>query len=134
VRERTEDLPALVEHCVRRFANGRKIRVTRAALSVLAAAPWPGNVRQLENELRRAMVLGDDVLDVEHLSPELREPRRGSGSMSLRDQLEGLERRLVTDALRKAAGNQTHAAKALGVSRFGLQKMMKRLGLGAKVA
>jgi transcriptional regulator with GAF, ATPase, and Fis domain len=72
---------------------------------------------------------------VEHLSPELREPRRNSkdgGPPGLRDQLDSLERRLVTEALRRAAGNQTHAAKALGVSRFGLQKMMKRLGLGAK--
>jgi serine/threonine-protein kinase PknK len=131
IRERTEDLPALVEHCVRRYAAGRKMRVTRAALAVLAAAPWPGNVRQLENELRRAMVLCEDVLDVEHLSPELREPRRSNGG-GLRDQLDTLERRLVTDALRRAGGNQTHAAKALGVSRFGLQKMMKRLALGAK--
>jgi len=135
LRDRTEDLPSLVEHCLKRFANGRKVRVTRAALSVLATAPWPGNVRQLENELRRAMVLSDDILDVEHLSPELREPRRNGrdgGPPGLRDQLDALERRLVTEALRRAAGNQTHAAKALGVSRFGLQKMMKRLGLGTK--
>jgi serine/threonine-protein kinase PknK len=133
LRERSEDMPALVEHFVKRYSGNRKIKVTRGALAVLAAAPWPGNVRQLENELRRALLLCDDVLDVEHLGPELLQPRRpgrdGVGGLSLRDQLDALERRLVTDALRRATGNQTHAAKALGVSRFGLQKMMKRLGL-----
>jgi len=136
LRERTEDLPALVEHFVRRWAQGRKLRVTRDALAVLAAAPWPGNIRQLENELRRAMVLCDDVLDAEHLSPELLQPRRTGAAtgLTLRDQLDALERRLLMEALRRAGGNQTHAAKALGVSRFGLQKMAKRLGLPSKGA
>jgi transcriptional regulator with GAF, ATPase, and Fis domain len=134
LRERTEDLPALVEHFVRRWAGGRKLRVTRDALVVLASAPWPGNIRQLENELRRAMVLCDEVLDVEHLSPELLQPGRtgAAGGLTLRDQLDALERRLLMEALRRAGGNQTHAAKALGVSRFGLQKMAKRLGLPSK--
>ncbi|MBI2390227.1 MAG: sigma 54-interacting transcriptional regulator [Deltaproteobacteria bacterium] len=134
LRDRTEDLPALVEHFVRRWSGGRKLRVTKDALAVLASAPWPGNVRQLENELRRALVLCDGVLDVEHLSPELLQPRRtgAASGLTLRDQLDALERRLVVDALRRANGNQTHAARALGVSRFGLQKMTRRLGLPTK--
>lgn len=136
LRERSEDLPALVDHFLRKYVGTRKIKVTRAALAVLAAAPWPGNVRQLENELRRALLLCDDTLDVEHLGPELLQPRRsgrdGVAGLGLRDQLDALERRLLTEALRRATGNQTHAAKALGVSRFGLQKMMKRLGLPAR--
>ncbi len=135
LRDRTEDLPGLIEHFVRRWSDTRKIRVTKNALAVLATAPWPGNVRQLENELRRALVLCDEVLDVEHLSPEILTPRGagrgGEGPLTLRDQLDALERRLVHDALRRASGNQTHAARALGVSRFGLQKMIKRLGLAA---
>jgi transcriptional regulator with GAF, ATPase, and Fis domain len=132
LRERPEDVPALVTHFVARWAGGRRVRVSREALALLASAPWPGNVRQLENELRRALVLCDDLLDVEHLSPELVHPIRAGRDgavFGLRAQVDALERRLVVDALRRASGNQTHAARALGVSRFGLQKMIKRLGL-----
>jgi len=138
LRERAEDLPALVEHLLRRFAAGRDVKVTRRALGALAAARWPGNVRQLENEIRRALVLCDDTLDLEHLSPELfnLQAKGGKGEaalgLSLREQIDALELRLVTEALRRSSGNQTHAARALGLSRFGLQKMLKRLGLGAK--
>ncbi len=129
LRERAEDLPALVRHLVARFA-GRDVRVTRAALSAMAAAPWPGNIRQLENELRRALVMCDDVLDLQHLSPELQGlavASAGEGPPTLRDQVDALERRLVREALRRCQNNQTQAAKALGLSRFGLQKMLKRL-------
>jgi transcriptional regulator with GAF, ATPase, and Fis domain/tetratricopeptide (TPR) repeat protein len=136
LRERAEDVPLLVEHFLRRFAGGRRVRVSRRALAALATAPWPGNVRQLENEIRRALVLGDDALDVEHLSAEVAHPglatREGGGAPSLREQLDALEYRLVREALRKHGGNQTRAAVDLGVSRFGLQKMLKRLGLAAE--
>ncbi|MEO7092356.1 MAG: sigma 54-interacting transcriptional regulator, partial [Polyangiales bacterium] len=133
LRERSEDVPTLVEHFVTRFEGDRRVKVTRRALAALAAAPWPGNVRQLENELRRALVLCDDTLDLEHLSDEVARTARGvssaGGDLSLRERVDALERRLVADALRRTAGNQTRAAKALGVSRFGLQKMLKRLAL-----
>jgi serine/threonine-protein kinase PknK len=132
LRDRAEDIPLLVEHMVRRYAGARSIRVTRRALAALAAAPWPGNVRQLENELRRALVLCEETLDVEHLSDDIAASggRTGrDGTLTLHDHVEALERRLVVEALRRANGNQTHAAKALGVSRFGLQKMMRRLSI-----
>jgi transcriptional regulator with GAF, ATPase, and Fis domain len=136
LRERAEDVPMLVESFAQRFSGGRRVRVTRRALVALAAAPWPGNVRQLENEVRRALVLCDDLLDLEHLSPEIAHPgaaaKDGDGAPTLRDQLDALEYRLVRDALRRCGGNQTRAAVDLGVSRFGLQKMLKRLGLAAE--
>jgi transcriptional regulator with GAF, ATPase, and Fis domain len=136
LRERAEDVPLLVESFAQRFSGGRRVRVTRRALVALAAAPWPGNVRQLENEVRRALVLCDDLLDLEHLSPEIAHPgaatKDGDGAPTLRDQLDALEYRLVRDALRRCGGNQTRAAVDLGVSRFGLQKMLKRLGLAAE--
>jgi transcriptional regulator with PAS, ATPase and Fis domain len=144
LRSRAEDVPALVAHLLSKFTQRRpgdpgperSVRVTRRALAALAAAPWPGNVRQLENELRRALVLCDETLDLEHLSPDValggRSEGAGTGELSLRDHVDALERRLVTDALRRAGGNQTRAAKALGLSRFGLQKMLKRLGVELK--
>jgi transcriptional regulator with PAS, ATPase and Fis domain len=99
-------------------------------MDALAAFAWPGNVRQLENEIRRALVLSDDVVLAEHLSPELRDPAQGEArpdGLNLRKRLDTLEAELVRTALRRTEGNQTRAAELLGVSRFGLQKMMKRL-------
>jgi transcriptional regulator with GAF, ATPase, and Fis domain/tetratricopeptide (TPR) repeat protein len=132
LRERTEDIPLLVAHLVEKHAQDRKIKVTRGALEKLCSYPWPGNVRQLENEVRRAIVLADGQIDVGDLSPDVARggpgAARGAG-LDLRSRLDALEKELVGDALTKTRGNQTKAAELLGVSRFGLQKMMKRLGI-----
>jgi DNA-binding NtrC family response regulator len=115
----------------RYFASDRRVRMSRAAADALAAFSWPGNVRQLENEVRRALVLADDTVQLEHLSSEVRNPTGAeaarSDGLNLRRRLDTLEAELVRSALRRTDGNQTRAAELLGVSRFGLQKMMKRL-------
>jgi serine/threonine-protein kinase PknK len=130
LRERGEDIPLLVDHLVRKHAAGRAVKVTRAAMGKLASFPWPGNVRQLENEVRRALVLGDGSIDVAELSADVARggpsASRGAG-LDLRTRVDALESELLTEALAKTGGNQTRAAQLLGVSRFGLQKMMKRL-------
>jgi transcriptional regulator with GAF, ATPase, and Fis domain/tetratricopeptide (TPR) repeat protein len=131
LRQRGGDVPTLVQHFVKAHAGGRRIRLSRAALDALTAFAWPGNVRQLENEVRRALVLCDETIELEHLSPEVRD-REGSEAarvdgLNLRRRLDVLEAELVRTALKRTQGNQTRAAELLGVSRFGLQKMMKRL-------
>jgi transcriptional regulator with GAF, ATPase, and Fis domain len=130
LREHPEDVPLLVEHFVRKHAAGRKVRVTRAAMGKLTGFAWPGNVRQLENEIRRALVLGDGAIDVAELSADIvrggPSAARGAG-LDMRSRVDALETELVTEALAKTRGNQTRAARMLGLSRFGLQKMMKRL-------
>ena len=136
LRERAGDVPLLIQHFLKAHAGSRRIRLSRGALDALAAFAWPGNVRQLENEIRRALVLCDDTIDLEHLSPEVREregaePSRGDG-FNLRRRLDVLEAELVRAALRRTQGNQTRAAELLGVSRFGLQKMIKRLAIRIK--
>jgi transcriptional regulator with GAF, ATPase, and Fis domain len=133
LRERSGDVPLLVQHFINAHAGGRRIRISRAALDALSVFAWPGNVRQLENEVRRALVLCDDVIEPEHLSPEVRD-RAGTEAarvdgLNLRRRLDVLEAELVRTALRRTEGNQTRAAELLGVSRFGLQKMMKRLAI-----
>ena len=133
LRQRVGDVPILLQHFVKAHAGARRIRLSRAAVDALSAFAWPGNVRQLENEVRRALVLCDDVIDVEHLSPDVRD-REGSEAarvdgLNLRRRLDVLEAELVRTALRRTLGNQTRAAELLGVSRFGLQKMMKRLAI-----
>jgi DNA-binding NtrC family response regulator len=103
-------------------------------MTKLMTFPWPGNVRQLENEVRRALVLGDGAIDVTELSADVvrggPSAARGSG-MDLRARVDSLEAEMVVEALTKTRGNQTRAAQMLGLSRFGLQKMMKRLGVKA---
>jgi transcriptional regulator with PAS, ATPase and Fis domain len=134
LRERADDIALLVEHFVGKHAHGVKPRVTRAAMAKLLAFPWPGNVRQLENEVRRALVLGDAQIDVGDLSVDVVRggvgAARGAG-LDLRTRVDALEAELVTDALASTRGNQTRAAQLLGLSRFGLQKMMARLKMKA---
>ncbi|HLV65146.1 MAG TPA: sigma 54-interacting transcriptional regulator, partial [Polyangiaceae bacterium] len=128
LRERIGDVPLLVKHFVRLHASGRRVQVSKAAMDRLAAYAWPGNVRQLENEVRRALVLADELVTPEHLSPEVAgRDGRAVSELNLRQRLDALEVELVTIALRRTEGNQTRAAELLGISRFGLQKMMKRL-------
>ncbi|HEU5057090.1 MAG TPA: helix-turn-helix domain-containing protein, partial [Kofleriaceae bacterium] len=112
--------------------------IARAALARLSAYPWPGNVRELENELARAAALADGAIEVAHLSaqvaaaapaPPARAPR--GRELQLRPQIEALERSLVEEALRRTGGNQTAAARLLGLSRFGLQKKLRRYGIAS---
>jgi transcriptional regulator with GAF, ATPase, and Fis domain len=130
LRERSDDILPLVRYFIHKHAPDRSPRVDRRALDRLLSQPWPGNVRQLENEVRRALVLGGDVLREEHFGvARAREAGNAPAELHLRSQIDDLERRLIRRALDIAKGNQTRAAELLGVSRFGLQKMLKRLGL-----
>ncbi len=136
LRDRREDIPELVAHFLQRSAR-REVSVDRAALAALCAAPWPGNVRQLQNEVLRAAVLSEDVIRAEHLtvgvsSPEPRAAPTGHSGLDLRNAVEDVERAMVLRALASHGGNQTRAAKTLGLSRFGLQKKLRRLGISAR--
>jgi transcriptional regulator with PAS, ATPase and Fis domain len=132
LRERPSDIPLLVQHLIDKHEAGRHIRVTPRAMGALSRYPWPGNVRQLENEIRRALLLCDGVVDLEQLSIPMAEsvPVAVVG-LEIKARVDQLETDLVRQALERTAGNQTQAAKLLGISRYGLHKMMKRLGLGA---
>ncbi|MFZ5889982.1 MAG: sigma 54-interacting transcriptional regulator [Myxococcota bacterium] len=129
LRERVGDVPLLVKHFMKIHGGNRQLRISKAALDMLSAYPWPGNVRQLENEVRRALVLADDHITPEHLTPAVtaRGEAKSIDELNLRQRVDALEIELVRIALRRTDGNQTRAAELLGVSRFGLQKMMKRL-------
>ncbi len=141
LRERREDVPDLVRHFLTRFGERDRPReCTDAALDALARHPWPGNIRQLENEIRRAVALCRGVIDVEQLSedvrlgrpvvPEvLRDPVAHLAGRDLKALVEELEVRVVSAALEQAKGNITHTAAALGLSRLGLRKKMQRYGL-----
>ncbi len=130
LRDRKEDIPLLVAHFLAAHAGGSR-SLSDAAMARLVSFPWPGNVRQLENEVRRMLVLGGDHLTAADLSPEiLALPGvETSSEQTLRQKLDALERKLVVEALEQSGGNRTRAADALGISRFGLQKMTQRLNI-----
>jgi len=135
LRERVGDVPILVRHFVARYAPKRKVTIAKAAMDALSAYRWPGNIRQLENEVRRALVLADDVVTPDILSPDVVAREGGEApqvdALNLRGRVDALESELVKSALKRTQGNQTRAAELLGLSRFGLQKMIKRLQIGA---
>ncbi len=135
LRERAEDIPLLVRHLLDKHGDKKRtpaLRITQAAMERLMAFAWPGNVRQLENEIRRAMVLSDGVIDEEQLSLDLRKgpaPAPREVGLDLRKRIDAMELNLVKEAMERTGNNQTQAAKLLGLSRFGLQKMIKRLSI-----
>jgi transcriptional regulator with GAF, ATPase, and Fis domain len=130
LRERREDILPLMKHFLEKYKPGQAPVLSRSAAERLEAYDWPGNVRELENEARRALVMAEDLITPDHLTAKVqgRVPLRVDESdLNVRRRIDQLETALVTDALERTAGNQTRAAELLGLSRFGLQKMMKRL-------
>jgi serine/threonine-protein kinase PknK len=136
LRERVGDLPVLTAALLGRIAPGRDITLSRSAQRALARHPWPGNVRELENALARAVAMGGDVLELGDLPDDVirsageRQPSPGlavRGDLQLRPAVDELERAYIDAAMARAGGNQSQAARLLGLSRFGLQKKMRRL-------
>ncbi len=134
LRERRPDIVPLVRHflagSVRR--DERPERVLRPdALERLAAYDWPGNVRQLRNEMLRAAILtrGRGPIGVEDLSEELRGAPDAHAAPDFHGRLRQAQRRILEEALHGAGWNKTQAARTLGLSRQGLIKMMHRVGL-----
>ena len=102
-------------------------RLSRGAESALVGYSWPGNVRELENEIVQALVRArtSDAIEDVHFSPRV----RGWGPQRLRHASRDFEKRLVEDTLARNGGNRTRTAESLGMSRQGLYRKLKRLGL-----
>ena len=127
LRDRSEDIPLLVEHFVRKFSTAMNKRITRispGAMEQLQLQPWMGNVRELENAVERAMVVAQE--------PELREqdfifkvqtPVTPSGKT-----LDDIERAHILRVLEDCGGNQSRAAEVLDIDRVTLHHKLKRYG------
>jgi two-component system, NtrC family, response regulator HupR/HoxA len=132
LRERAADISALAEYFLK-LHRGRKAvaSFTPEALRCLRAYPFPGNVRELENEIERALALVDDgqPIGLAHLSPRLTETATAASAppTTLNEAIEALKRRMIDDALREC-GSKTRAAERLGLSRQSLQQMLRRRG------
>jgi transcriptional regulator with GAF, ATPase, and Fis domain/tetratricopeptide (TPR) repeat protein len=139
LRERREDIPLLLRHFLDKAAQGAGTSpkgIEPAAVEKLCLYGWPGNVRELENEIARAGAFANNSIGVADLSPHIQsgqdavESTRGDAdSLKLRNRVERLERQLIRDAMTRSQGNQTKAAGLLGLSRFGLQKKLRRYNL-----
>ena len=140
LRERLDDLPALITHLLERASRrlGRPVAaVSPEALRCLWGYAWPGNVRELQHVLEGAMVLSDGAILPEHLPPAVQQTKTAPVSEpgaprligTLDETLEDWERRLILDALREASGVQARAAKLLGVSERSLWYRVKKLGI-----
>jgi transcriptional regulator with GAF, ATPase, and Fis domain len=152
LRARAEDVPELVVHFMRQSAlrcGKPPMAIDDEALAALKAFAWPGNIRQLENVIERAVVIAEGTMLTLHELPEevhaadapvVRESRREparplvaveahSNGTSLRSERERFEREQLLQALRAAVGNKAEAARALGIARSTLVSRLKKLGL-----
>jgi hydrogenase-4 transcriptional activator len=153
LRERRSEIPTIVNYYINHYSaefGRRDIQITPQAIDLLMVSNWPGNVRQLCNEIQRIVARAEDgmVITPEHLSPELKRtsspispPETATTLNSIRtaslhnvtlaDALAEVERRMVADALRRHGGNITRAARELGLTRRGLYNKLERYDLTA---
>jgi DNA-binding NtrC family response regulator len=141
LREHAEDIPLLTAHFIARFNQEMKQQVrgvAPGAMDLLQAYHWPGNIRELRNVVERAFILHANVdeLRPEHLPPELRgessrKPEKPVPTVPAEGLvLDDVEKRLIREALERSTGNQSRAARLLGISRDTLRYRLKKHGMG----
>ena len=143
LREHRDDIPALAAEFARRYAQRfgvERVRLAPELVEALRRAEWPGNVRQLENAVARMVALsptGDLGPDAFAAGPASLPDGGGApdasadgGGVSLREQVEALERNLIARTLAATGGNQSETARRLGVSRTALIDRLKKYRLG----
>ena len=137
LEERKEDIGLLTDHFIEKFSrqfNKQIHGVTQRAQIILARHTWPGNIRELENVIGHAcmMVIGE-MIDVADLPDYMRSPSRHAAAPAIlaapADSFEEHEKRLIHEALARAEGNQSKAARELRIGRDALRYKMKKHGL-----
>jgi transcriptional regulator with PAS, ATPase and Fis domain len=133
LRERKADLAALARHTLTRLGTAPELGTD--VMQLITAYDWPGNVRELENVLERALILsGGEGIRPQHIQlpePVLARPKPGEGGAGPAGPLHDMERTMLEDALRKAGGNKSKAAKLLGITRRMLYTKLERYGLAS---
>jgi DNA-binding NtrC family response regulator len=139
LRERRDDIPVLAKHFLEKFAAGAHMQIAQGAMRVLMAFPWPGNVRQLENAIERAVTLsgGRKEIDVVDLPPEIQAVPTAAAApfvefpddgLDLPAYLTSIEKDLIRRSLQRTGGNRNKAAELLRIKRTTLVEKLKRLG------
>ncbi|HEY4906175.1 MAG TPA: sigma-54 dependent transcriptional regulator [Candidatus Acidoferrum sp.] len=137
LRDRRSDIPVLVHHFLDRYARGENLQVTAAAMKSLLQYDWPGNIRELENCVARAVTLGDHrTIDVGDLPPAIRSESLMPSSSSIEDSaslsttaLAEMERMTILRVFEQAGGDKALAGKMLGISRATLYRKLKRYSI-----
>jgi two-component system, NtrC family, response regulator AtoC len=140
LRDRRSDIPMLVHHFLDRYARGENLQVTPAAMKSLLQYDWPGNIRELENCVARAVTLGDRrTIDVGDLPPAIRTDQLSPLPPSLEDTaslsttaLAEMERMTILRVFEQANGDKALAGKMLGISRATLYRKLKRYNIPMK--
>ena len=133
LRDRAEDIPLLLNsflvESTRRLGRP-PMHFSKDALETLAAYPWPGNIRELENEVERAVALAaNHTITVDDLRDHVRSSRPKASPAGNAASLKETEHNLIRRTLDATGGNRSEAARVMGLSREGLRKKMKRYGL-----
>jgi transcriptional regulator with PAS, ATPase and Fis domain len=137
LRQRVGDIPILAQHFITKFSRKTKKPLkglTPAAVQCLTSYPFPGNIRELENEIKRAIAMAEEGQHIEvcHLSQKLHReagaPAEFKLEGTLKQMVEALEKRVLSQMLEKHQGNKSKIAKELGLSRYGLTMKMGRYG------
>lgn len=143
LRDRIEDIPLLFQHFLRRYSAEMRKGVggiSQEAMDQLRIYHWPGNIRELENEVQRLVIQVDEgeIIRPDHLSPQIRKteslvahcaPPKGT----LKDMLEYVERNLIIQALKEHGNNKTQTAVTLGITREGLHKKISKFNISHAV-
>jgi transcriptional activator for dhaKLM operon len=135
LRERPDDVPTLVERLLEKLSTqiGQKITITAAAIEILRAYPWPGNIRELESIIERvALTCEGEAIRPDHLPVALRERRVITKNKQVSEPVRSLsevEATTIVTAVQAARGNLTQTAQLLGIGRTTLWRKMKMLGL-----
>jgi two-component system response regulator AtoC len=137
LRDRREDIPLLAEHLLERIAKDQPYRIDPEAIEILQGHDWPGNVREFYHALERAYLVGSGQITTDLLTADLlaAEPAAAAGrpeppSGDFQTAMEQTERQLLENALRKAGGNTTAAAAALGMAPSTFRDKLAKHGLG----
>jgi DNA-binding NtrC family response regulator len=133
LRDRREDIMPLANSFLKRFsaqANRPISGYTQSAVDRLTAFDWPGNVRQLQNEIQRAVLLSEgDFVDASDLSVTRAKPEGAEAQDTNFTLLEGVERNAIIQMLKDTGGNKLEAAKRLGIGRQTLYNKIKAYGI-----
>ena len=148
LRDRPADIPLLAQHFLAIYAAKSKkkmLRISQEAMEALTGARWAGNVRELENAMERAVVLGTgDQVQLEDLPPEIRNSPRSGADVELfslshleyaqakKLAIRAFERRYLSTLLEKSNGNVSMAARAAGVDRSNFRRLLKQYEVGGR--